>query len=113
MRGLEQCRQFGGEILLARIAPLRDEAKIVPHAIKVEINIDPEQVARIDSVLKALVGHREHLERKKLFSARNRNGANGGKSDDSRPSDRFCLDAAAGEQQVDLHALEGPPSDAF
>lgn len=75
MSGLEQCRQFGGEILVARIAALRDEPEIVPHAIKVEPNIDPEQIARIHSVLKTLVGHREHLERKKLFCARNGNGA--------------------------------------
>ena len=96
-RGLEQYRQFRREILLARIAPLRDEAKIVAQAIKVEINIDPEQIARIDTVLKTLVGHREHLERKKLFCARNGNGAHGGKSDDRRPRDRFCLDATASE----------------
>lgn len=41
-QGLEQHRQFGSEILPARIAPLRDEPKIVPHAIEIEINIDTE-----------------------------------------------------------------------
>jgi hypothetical protein len=66
--------------LPVRVAPVLDQPKIVPHAIEVEINVDPEQAARVDTVLKTLVGHREDLERKKLLGTRDGNGATEGRA---------------------------------
>jgi hypothetical protein len=40
-QGLEQRRQFGSKVLPAGIAALRDESKIFPHAVHIEIKIDP------------------------------------------------------------------------